>query len=289
MTEVIPTGEVHPVAALFPMLPEDELQELADDIRANGLRHPIVLDKDGTLIDGRNRWAACQIANIDPRFDVLNGDDPVARILSENIARRHMSKGQRAMVVAVTFSLNEKTSGQVAASESAKVSTGYVGMAAVVVEHAPEITSEVLAGILSLNDAYAIAQESKRAKATAAELAEENKRLLAELRKAAPDLAERVADETLKLGEAITLWREREREELERRRRNVTYFDGAVTMLWSLLDPGTETFVDEWIDGVANKLQVDHLSHLRTGSGLRDLADLVTACAAAVDRRGELS
>jgi ParB-like chromosome segregation protein Spo0J len=55
---VIPTGAVHPVANLFPMLPDDELQELADDIRANGLQHPIVLDKDGVLIDGRNRWAA---------------------------------------------------------------------------------------------------------------------------------------------------------------------------------------------------------------------------------------
>src|SRR4051794_28416384 len=91
---------VHPVANLFPMLPEDELQELADDIRANGLQHPIVLDKDGVLIDGRNRWAACQIASVDPRFDVLNGQDPVSYILSSNIARRHMNAGQRAMTTA---------------------------------------------------------------------------------------------------------------------------------------------------------------------------------------------
>ena len=28
-----PNGEVHPTAARFPMLPDDELRELADDIR----------------------------------------------------------------------------------------------------------------------------------------------------------------------------------------------------------------------------------------------------------------
>ncbi len=47
---------VHPVAALFPMLSDDELDELAADIKANGLRFPIVHDKEGkTLIDGHNR------------------------------------------------------------------------------------------------------------------------------------------------------------------------------------------------------------------------------------------
>jgi hypothetical protein len=47
--------KVHPFAAQFPMMPEDELEELALDIQQNGLRHPIVLDLNGDLIDGRNR------------------------------------------------------------------------------------------------------------------------------------------------------------------------------------------------------------------------------------------
>jgi ParB-like chromosome segregation protein Spo0J len=43
---------VHPVAALFPMLAGDELEELAADIKARGLLQPIVLDAEGRVLDG---------------------------------------------------------------------------------------------------------------------------------------------------------------------------------------------------------------------------------------------
>src|SRR5205085_4815531 len=52
---------VHPVAALFPLLPPDELAALAADIRAHGLLHAVVLGADGQVIDGRNRLAACKL------------------------------------------------------------------------------------------------------------------------------------------------------------------------------------------------------------------------------------
>lgn len=32
---------VHPAAAAFPMMPDDELAALAEDIKANGLNQPI--------------------------------------------------------------------------------------------------------------------------------------------------------------------------------------------------------------------------------------------------------
>src|SRR5258708_4409001 len=91
----------HPVAALFPMMTKDELQELADDIKKNGLQEPIKLSTDGKmLIDGRNRLAACKIAKVEPRFEKLNGAEAEAYAISANIARRHMTAAQRAMVVA---------------------------------------------------------------------------------------------------------------------------------------------------------------------------------------------
>jgi hypothetical protein len=41
-----------------------------------------------------------RIAGIEPSFASLNGSDPVAYILSANVARRNLTKGQRAMAVA---------------------------------------------------------------------------------------------------------------------------------------------------------------------------------------------
>jgi disulfide oxidoreductase YuzD len=49
--------EVHLLAALFPMLPDDDLKALAEDVRANGLMYPVAIDEAGVLIDGRNRLA----------------------------------------------------------------------------------------------------------------------------------------------------------------------------------------------------------------------------------------
>ena len=88
---------------------DEELADLAADIKANGLIHPIVVDKDGFLIDGRNRARACEIAGIEPATALFEGDDPRAYVIAANIARRHMSKGQQAMAVAMVYPEPEKT------------------------------------------------------------------------------------------------------------------------------------------------------------------------------------
>ncbi|MFJ7590836.1 ParB N-terminal domain-containing protein [Streptomyces sp. NPDC097617] len=60
------TLKVHPFADTLPMLDQDELHDLAESIKTEGLHHPIVLDPDGVLVDGRNRLAACKIAGVEP-------------------------------------------------------------------------------------------------------------------------------------------------------------------------------------------------------------------------------
>ena len=65
---------VHPAASLFPMLSEAEMRELANDIKTNGLKTPLVVgDVDGItmLIDGRNRREACRIVGITPHYSIL--------------------------------------------------------------------------------------------------------------------------------------------------------------------------------------------------------------------------
>jgi hypothetical protein len=81
------TRPVHPIADLFPMMTDEELANLAADIKANGLIHPIVVDKDGLVIDGRNRARACEIAGIEPATVLFEGDDFRSYIVASNIAR----------------------------------------------------------------------------------------------------------------------------------------------------------------------------------------------------------
>ena len=98
----------HPVAAAFPLLPKAELSELAEDIRAKGLLNPIVLC-DGQVLDGRNRLLACAEAGVDPRFQEWepNGITPTAWVVSQNLTRRHLTKGQAAACAADVLPLLE--------------------------------------------------------------------------------------------------------------------------------------------------------------------------------------
>lgn len=94
--------QIHPYAKLFPALDEDDLMELAEDIRVNGLQNPIWLDDDGLILDGRNRSAACLIAGVEPRYQTFHGDDEekLRFVCSQNIRRRHLDTSQRAMIAA---------------------------------------------------------------------------------------------------------------------------------------------------------------------------------------------
>lgn len=93
----------HAALLLFPELEGKELQELATDILANGLLNPIVLVGE-TVLDGRNRLLACKIARVEPKFvqwqpstEVIPGS-PTAWVISQNLARRHLTASQRAAI-----------------------------------------------------------------------------------------------------------------------------------------------------------------------------------------------
>jgi protein gp37/ParB-like chromosome segregation protein Spo0J len=89
---------IHPAADLFPMVEGDELRELCADIKERGLQQPIVIWRDGTLLDGRNRLVACYRTNQEVVLETYEGDDPVQFSLSANLHRRHLNVGQRAFV-----------------------------------------------------------------------------------------------------------------------------------------------------------------------------------------------
>jgi hypothetical protein len=93
----------HPFAEVFPLLDEKALQELADDIKANGQQVPILASR-GVIIDGRNRLKACVIAGVEPILfinDNLTEAEIVSAIISANLHRRHLTtQQQRAHIAA---------------------------------------------------------------------------------------------------------------------------------------------------------------------------------------------
>jgi hypothetical protein len=90
--------EFHPAANIFPM-DDENIDALAEDIKEHGLIVPVELC-DGKILDGRRRYMACRIADIEPKMVEVSPDDPVAYVLSLNLHRRHLSTTQLGMVAA---------------------------------------------------------------------------------------------------------------------------------------------------------------------------------------------
>ena len=160
----------HPLANLFPLLGEDELTTLSHDIADNGLQFPIALH-EGMILDGRNRYTACVMANVTPEFVEFEGDDPVRFVVTTNLHRRHLNESQRAMVAADLANMRqgERTDLELSASmqkvsqpEAASllnISTRIVASASKVkTEAIPEVIDAVKSGKISISAALDLAE-----------------------------------------------------------------------------------------------------------------------------------
>lgn len=134
---------VHPAAELFPLMTETELRELGQDIKANGLKSPIILwspeargrkrSQPYLLLDGRNRLNAMELVGLDTVDDgslyldptveaavdaaddkcikrIYGHVDPYAYVLSANIHRRHLTAGQKRDLIAKLLKAKPETS-----------------------------------------------------------------------------------------------------------------------------------------------------------------------------------
>src|SRR5262249_18256118 len=107
--------DFHPLADIFPMLEGPGFEALVDDIRERKQQEPVWL-YEGKILDGRNRYLACQKLGREIQVKDFTGDDPIGFVLSANLHRRHLNESQRAVVAAKLTSLevgsNQHTKGQ---------------------------------------------------------------------------------------------------------------------------------------------------------------------------------
>ena len=181
----------HPLANLFPMLSDKELEELGADIRANGQVETVKLHR-GMVLDGRNRYTACGKQGLGVRTEVFQGSDREALswVISKNLKRRHLTESQRAVVAARLTTLrlgdNQHTAqaaqicapdllqavappaapppivSQSEAAESLNVSRRSVQTAARMLEDAaPEVVEAVETGGLAVSAAAELAERPK--------------------------------------------------------------------------------------------------------------------------------
>lgn len=161
----------HPLSELFPLMQGREFDEFVADVKANGLREPI-WTYQGEILDGRNRWRACEATGVSHRpMREYEGDDPRAFVISLNLHRRHLTESQRAMVAANLANMpahrpedksaNLRTS-QAEAAELLSVSERTVTHAAKVRSSgAPELVSAVESGFVSVSAAADVAELPK--------------------------------------------------------------------------------------------------------------------------------
>jgi hypothetical protein len=94
---------VHRLASLFPLLIGEEYERLVAGIKVSGQNLPIVLDQNGSVVDGRNRYRALLDLGIEPKFEtrVFENDTQLSQYLfNANIARRHLTTPERAFLAA---------------------------------------------------------------------------------------------------------------------------------------------------------------------------------------------
>jgi len=104
--------KTHWVADIFP-LNQSDVESIAEDIKENGQELPIHVLEDGRVVDGRNRWLACQKAGVEPRTVTIPNvdgeppsDDELLRLSTTlNGRRRQLKPGQRAAAAAEAYAM----------------------------------------------------------------------------------------------------------------------------------------------------------------------------------------
>lgn len=121
-------------------------RRLRDDIEKNGQLIPIIVGKDGQVIDGRQRLRACQDLGIEVRAIEVDCDAGDAW-WSSNVIRRHLTVGERTLLATLMFKARKElgvTQEQIA--EQCGISVDSIKRAEALIESCPAMVKEVAEG-----------------------------------------------------------------------------------------------------------------------------------------------
>jgi hypothetical protein len=169
--------EYHELSTVFSSFEDtEEFVQLVKSIREDGLNHPILLWQ-GKIVDGRHRHKACLEAGVEPQYeyipDSMTLSQVMDRVVAENILRRHLTTGQRAMIAAALANMTQKDNQWSARANSPELKSNKdaakslnVGETAVkeakeVKRDAPDLAEKVERGEMSLHAAKTESRERK--------------------------------------------------------------------------------------------------------------------------------
>jgi len=171
--------KIHPACLMLPPLPPKAFADLRASVKAIGLVAPILTAPDGSILDGKNRYHACEREKVTPRFEKadLRGMDPIAWVLEVN---RHRIRNSSQLALAGARLVTGTHGGdrhseafksancgleltRAAAAARLNISAAAIDRAQFILEHGvPELVSYVEYGEVPLGPAFDVAHMSRQ-------------------------------------------------------------------------------------------------------------------------------
>ena len=83
---------------MLPKLSKEEYEALKESIRTEGQHYPIIINREGVILDGHNRLRICRELGIEPKFEVKNFADKFEEklfVIDVNLQRRQLNAAQK--------------------------------------------------------------------------------------------------------------------------------------------------------------------------------------------------
>jgi N6-adenosine-specific RNA methylase IME4 len=82
----------------LPKLSKEEYEALKESIKTEGQHYPIIINKDGIILDGHHRFQICQELGLTPKYEIKEFPSPLHEkkfVIESNLLRRQLTTFQR--------------------------------------------------------------------------------------------------------------------------------------------------------------------------------------------------